>query len=173
MFPAEAFQRIIDAGLPAGFARDFPGDVMDNVSGTQHAVARCVFCATLNRVNLARLADHPTCSECHRPLRLDRPIKVTDSEFTKVIRGTTVPVLVDFYADWCGPCRMMAPTLDAFAAAQTGKVLVLKLDTDANPNTAQLYGIRGIPTVIAFRNGTEAMRHTGLADERVLEALAG
>jgi thioredoxin len=104
---------------------------------------------------------------------MDRPIKVTDSDFTKVIKGTTVPVLVDFYADWCGPCRMMAPTLDIFAAAQTGKVLVLKLDTDANPNTAQLYGIRGIPTVIAFRNGTEAMRHTGLADERVLEALVG
>jgi thioredoxin 1 len=68
---------------------------------------------------------------------------------------------------------MMAPTLDSFASARTGQVLVLKLDTDANPATAQRFGIRGIPTLIAFRGGTESGRHTGLADERVLEGLVG
>ena len=144
---------------------------MDDVADTHNAVARCIFCGRLNRVNLARLGDKPTCAQCHRPLRLDRPIKVTAADFDKVIQGTTAPVVVDFYADWCGPCRMMAPALDAFASARAGKVLVLKLDTDANPATAQQYGIRGIPTLIAFRNGTEAKRHTGLADERVLEML--
>jgi len=120
---------------------------------------------------MGRLADKPVCAACHRPLRLDRPIKVTEADFMKVVQGTTVPVLVDFYADWCGPCRMMAPTLDTFAAARSGQVLVLKLDTDANPAIAQQLGIRGIPTLIAFRDGTEARRHTGLADERVLSGL--
>ncbi len=144
---------------------------MSDATDTRHAVARCPFCGRLNRVNMARLGEHPTCAECHRPLRLDRPIKVTDSDFDKVVSGTTVPVVVDFYADWCGPCRMMAPALDAFAARQSGMVLVLKLDTEANPATARKFGIRGIPTLIAFRNGAESRRHTGLADERVLDAL--
>ena len=135
------------------------------------AVARCAFCGKLNRVNLARLADGPKCAECHRPIRLDRPLKVTDADFDTVIGGTQVPVLVDFYADWCGPCRMMAPTLDEFALARTGDVLVLKLDTEANPSSASRFGIRGIPTIIAFRGGREFRRHTGLADRRVLDGL--
>ena len=135
------------------------------------AVARCVFCGKLNRIDLARLADGPKCAECHRPIRLDRPVKVTDADFDTVIGGTDAPVVVDFYADWCGPCRMMAPTLDEFAHDRTVEVLVLKLDTEANRATAARFGIRGIPTIIAFRAGKEARRHVGLADRRVLDAL--
>ena len=135
------------------------------------AVARCVFCGKLNRIDLARLPDGPKCAECHRPIRLDRPVKVTDADFDTVIGGTEAPVVVDFYADWCGPCRMMAPTLDEFAHDRTGEVLVLKLDTEANRATAARFGIRGIPTIIAFRAGKEARRHVGLADRRVLDAL--
>jgi thioredoxin 2 len=135
------------------------------------AVARCVFCGKLNRVDLARLAEGPKCAECHRPIRLDRPVKVTDADFDTVIGGTQAPVLVDFYADWCGPCRMMAPTLDEFARDRTGEILVLKLDTEANRASAARFGIRGIPTVIAFRDGKESRRHVGLADRRVLNAL--
>jgi thioredoxin 1 len=78
---------------------------------------------------------------------------------------------VDFYADWCGPCRMMAPALDEFARERTGEALVLKLDTDANPASAARFGIRGIPTLIAFRDGKESRRHVGMADRRVLDAL--
>jgi thioredoxin len=80
---------------------------------------------------------------------------------------------VDFYADWCGPCHMMAPTLDEFARQQAGRVLVLKLDTDANPPIAGRYGIRGIPTVIAFDRGRERGRHVGVADLKVLASLTG
>jgi len=144
---------------------------MSEQEQSRPAVARCAFCGKLNRVDLARLADGPRCAECHRPIRLDRPLKVTDADFDTVISGTGIPVLVDFYADWCGPCRMMAPTLDEFAHDRTGDVLVLKLDTEANRASATRFGIRGIPTLIAFQNGKESRRHTGLADRRVLNGL--
>lgn len=140
---------------------------------SRHLIARCQFCGKLNRVEAARVGDLPKCGDCGRPMRLDRPLKVTDADFDTIIEGTDVPVVVDFYADWCGPCRMMATTLDEFAASVTGRALVLKLDTDANPIVPQRFAIRGIPTLIAFRDGTEIGRHVGLADRRVLEALAG
>ncbi len=131
----------------------------------------CPFCGAINRVDLARLADKPKCAKCKKPLALDRPQKVGDAEFQKVIGGAGVPVVVDFYADWCGPCHVMAPTLDDFALHRKGDVLVLKLDTDANPATAKRFGIRGIPTLISFRDGQELRRHVGVADRKALDAL--
>jgi thioredoxin 2 len=136
-------------------------------------IVPCQFCGKPNRVDLDRLAAGPKCAECSRPIRLDRPQKVTDANFDRTIQGTSVPILVDFYADWCGPCRIMAPTLDDLAQKRTGESLVLKLDTDANQATAGRFGIRGIPTVIAFRNGKETGRHVGVADMKVLENLLG
>jgi thioredoxin 2 len=136
-------------------------------------VVLCPFCSAANRVDLARLSAGPKCAKCGKPLRLDRPQRVGDKDFQRVITGSAVPVLVDFYADWCGPCRMMAPTLDELAQKRAGELLVLKLDTDANPLTASRFGIRGIPTVIAFQGGNERSRHVGLADMRVLEGLIG
>jgi thioredoxin 2 len=136
-------------------------------------VVACAFCATLNRVDLTKLSQHPKCANCQRPILLDRPIPATAATFDKMLTGTTVPVLVDFYADWCGPCHMMAPTLDELAQRRAGQVLVLKLDTDAHPTIAGRYGIRGIPTVIAFDRGQERGRHVGVADLKVLESLTG
>jgi thioredoxin len=104
-------------------------------------------------------------------MRLDRPLKVTDGDFDRTVQGASVPVLVDFYADWCGPCHMMAPVLDDVAYRKAGDVLIVKLDTDANQATAQRFGIRGLPTVIAFRNGRESGRHVGVADAKVVERL--
>jgi thioredoxin 2 len=126
------------------------------------AVVRCPLCLSLNRVDLARLERGPVCGSCQRPLLLDRPIAVTDEDFERVVRDTEVPVVVDFYADWCGPCRMMAPMLDEFARERAGEVLVLKLNTDQNPVTPQRFGIRGIPTLIAFSGGQETGRNVGV-----------
>jgi thioredoxin 2 len=108
------------------------------------------------------MTDGPKCGVCAAPLKLSQPIALTDATFDRVIRETTLPILVDFYADWCGPCRMMAPAVDELARTSAGQALVAKLDTDASQKTAARYQIRGIPTVIVFRNGQEARRQSGV-----------
>ena len=138
----------------------------------RRAVVRCVFCQTPNRVDLSRLALRPKSANCKRPILLDRPLKVTGADFDQTLNGTTVPVLVDFYADWFGPCHMMAPTIDDFARRHAGAALVLKLDTDADQAIAGRFGIRGIPTMIVFEHGRERGRHVGVADLAKLESLA-
>jgi len=134
------------------------------------ATVPCPFCETLNRVNLSRIDQHPKCGKCGRPILLDRPIAVSDATFAQVTTDTTVPVVVDFYADWCGPCKIMAPLLDDAARRRAGTILVVKLDTDRNPVTGPRFGIRGIPTLIAFRNGKEVARRVGAVPPAELEA---
>jgi len=136
-----------------------------------HATVPCPFCAQLNRVDLEKLASGPRCGSCHRPLLLDRPVKVNGEQLGAVLGGTDVPVLVDFYADWCAPCKMIAPIVDELAQARAGSALFLKLDTDRSPGITDRFGIRGIPTLIAFQGGKETGRHVGLAQRGQLEAL--
>lgn len=135
------------------------------------ATVACPFCATLNRVDLARLEDRPRCGECGRPILLDRPVAVSDAAFDQVVNGTDVPVVVDCYADWCGPCKVMAPVLDQLAHDRSGTVLVTKLDTDRNPATAMRFGIRGIPTLLVFSGGREVGREVGVVPRARLDAL--
>jgi thioredoxin 2 len=137
---------------------------------TRKATVACPFCETLNRVDLTRLDQHPKCGNCGRPMLLDHPVAVSDGNFDKVTAGTDVPVLVDFYADWCGPCKMMAPLLDDVAHRRAGEMLVLKLDTDRNPLTQQRFGVHGIPTLIAFRSGKEVARRVGAVPPAELDA---
>lgn len=131
----------------------------------------CPFCETLNRVDLARLADSPRCGGCGRPLLLDRPQPIPGESLDAVIAAAEVPLLVDFYADWCGPCRMMAPVLDAIAGERAGEVLVAKIDTDRDPELAVKFGVRGIPTLIAFSGGREVSRQVGAVPRGTLDAL--
>jgi thioredoxin 2 len=128
---------------------------------------RCVFCSRLNRVDLTRAADRPACGDCGKPMLLDRPVKVDQDDFDKTVLDAGVPVLVDFYADWCAPCKMVAPFVDEIAQTHVGKILVAKVDTDAAPEVALKYGIRSIPTLIVFRGGEEVERSIGFEPEKV------
>jgi len=141
-------------------------------SGTSAtAVVGCQFCGTLNRVSLDRLDDRPKCADCQKPLLLDRPVQARDDQLSKVINGATVPVVVDFYADWCGPCKMMAPVLDDLARERAGELLVVKVNSDQNPVSPQHYGVRGIPTLVVFRDGREVGRQVGFAPKARVAAL--
>jgi thioredoxin 2 len=104
---------------------------------------------------------------------LDRPVPLDDESFDRTIAESELPVLVDFYADWCGPCKVMAPSVDELAARRQGRALVAKLDTDRSPRTAQRFDIRGIPTVVVFRGGREVARNTGAVPLPGLEKLLG
>lgn len=128
---------------------------------------RCGFCLQLNRVELSRAAQRPKCGGCGRPMLLDRPVKVAQEDFDRTVLSADVPVLVDFYADWCGPCKMVAPLVDDIAAEHMGRMLVAKVDTDRAPDVALEYGIRSIPTIIVFRDGEEVGRSLGFEPERV------
>ncbi|MDQ3697448.1 MAG: thioredoxin [Gemmatimonadota bacterium] len=136
-------------------------------------VARCPMCTTLNRVDLARVADRPKCAQCGKPILLDRPLVVTDDDFDRVVSGSDVPVLVDFHADWCGPCKTVAPLLDAIARERIGQALIVKLDTDRNPRIVEQFGIRGMPTFVVLAGGKEVARQVGAVPKAQLEALLG
>ena len=143
----------------------------DTAEATLKATVACPFCGTLSRVALNRIEDRPKCRECAKPLLLDRPVHVSDENFERVVSGTDVPVIVDFYADWCAPCKIMAPMLDDLARAKSGEILVAKLDTDRSPLTASKFGIRSIPTLVAFSGGKEVAREVGAVPRDQIIAL--
>ena len=143
-----------------------------NPTGTKKLTLRCQFCDSWNRVDAARAADRPKCGKCARPLLLDRPYMLTDETFARTIAEAEVPVVVDFYADWCGPCKQMAPAVDQLAAKYQGSLLVAKLNTDRSPATATGHQIQGIPTVIVFDRGRIVARQSGALPPAALEQLA-
>jgi thioredoxin 2 len=128
------------------------------------AMIRCPRCAATNRVPADKLERGlaPICGRCKAALPVDRqPVTVTDRTFASDVEQAAVPVLVDAWAPWCGPCRMVAPVLDELAAEMAGRVRVAKLNVDENPATAERFGIRSIPTLLLMRDGREVDRIVG------------
>ena len=130
------------------------------VSDNHNLLVVCGRCDTTNRVPRDRLHDGATCGSCKQPLLAGHAFALGRSNFDKHVAGE-LPLVVDFWAPWCGPCRMMAPAYEEAAARLAPRVRLAKLDTDAEPEIAGRYGIRGIPTLIAFRNGGEVARQSG------------
>ncbi len=131
----------------------------------------CPRCHRMNRVRADRVQSGPKCGHCASALELGRPALLDDASFDAAVNGTDLPVFVDFYADWCGPCKMMAPSVDALAHERAGTALVAKVDTEAATQTAERFRITGIPTSIVFRNGQEVKRQSGAMPLGALRAM--
>ena len=128
----------------------------------------CPACLAANRVPKARLGEDPKCGKCGAALLDGAPAELGEAEFEKFVARTGLPVLADFWAPWCGPCRAMAPHFERAAAALKDRVRLVKVNTEEAPGLAQRYGIRAIPTLVLFKGGVEAKRMSGALDAGAL-----
>jgi thioredoxin 2 len=132
----------------------------------------CAGCGALNRVPAERLGDDPVCGSCGAALLAGTPVELTDANFDRVTARTDLPVLVDFWAPWCGPCRGMAPAFAQAAQQLKGRALLVKVDTDANPQLAARFVIRSIPTLVRLVAGQEQARQAGALPLAQIAAMA-
>jgi thioredoxin 2 len=130
-------------------------------SMTDSTTLVCPHCDSLNRLPAARLADGPRCGQCKQPLFQGKPVALTEERFRRHIAQSGIPVLVDFWASWCGPCHAMAPQFEAAAQSLEPRMRLAKLSTEEAPRVAAELGIRSIPTLAVFAGGREVARQAG------------
>ncbi|WGS85750.1 thioredoxin TrxC [Methylomonas sp. UP202] len=121
----------------------------------------CPHCQAVNRVPPNRLNQQPNCGQCHQPLFTGHPLELTEASFSKHLTQSQIPLLVDFWAAWCGPCKMMAPAFAQAAGMLEPTIRLGKVDTDRHRYLSEDFGIRSIPTLILFKNGREIAREAG------------
>lgn len=129
------------------------------MSDSLHIV--CAHCQSINRVPSAKLGEQPNCGRCQRPLFAGEPIELTAASFARHVERSDLALLVDFWAPWCGPCKMMAPQFQQAARLLEPKLRLAKVNTEAEPALGAQFGIRSIPTLILFQGGREIARQSG------------
>ena len=129
------------------------------MSDSQHIV--CPACAAINRIPTTRSTEQPKCGKCHKPLFSARPLELNSATFQKHINKNDIPVVVDFWAPWCGPCKMMAPAFEQASKELEPSVRLTKLNTENEQSIGALHNIRSIPTLAIFKNGREIARQPG------------
>ncbi len=150
--------------LLPGWAQSSDDPVLTNRPMIDFKHVVCPRCATANRLPEARLGEHPNCGRCKQPLFQGTPVELTVQTFDRFVDGTDLPVVVDFWAEWCGPCRSMAPHFKQATVELEPRARLAKLNVDEAQEIAGRFGIRSIPTIIAFRNGREVARQAGAMD---------
>ena len=136
-------------------------------------IVACPHCHTKNRVPRSRAAEGPVCGQCGKALLTGAPVELGDRDFDAVVGASELPVLVDFWAPWCGPCRAMAPAFAQAAERLQGKALLVKVNSDDNPGLSARFGIRSIPTLVRLQQGRETHRQSGAVPAQTIVAMAG
>ena len=133
----------------------------------------CAGCGATNRIPVDRLTEEPVCGRCGKPLLDGRPVELADDNFDAAIEASPLPVLVDFWAPWCGPCRAMAPAFEQAGKTLKGRALLVKVNSDDNPRLSSRFQIRSIPTLVRMHHGQETHRRSGAVPAQAIVGFAG